>query len=344
MANEFKLSYTAEEINKKLGQIDNMAGGGSAIIDVTELPTEGASESSFYRLLTGTLVYNQYTQDTYVCYCVETLPESGEPATNLDQTQGNVYYNLSDGELYGYVDDMLSMGLGVPAGWYPANTLLGALGYSYSGTITDIEDDPEDDAFRLLLTYTYHIYKDGWMEIPFGYEQAPKFDIKWDGEFGDRFVLDMSLLGFPNTYFVKITDEVFTAEQLIGATHSQSSGYLGIVSEDVIDATTYPGAISVDNGVTIVHSADVLNSALGLPSGYITNGIYFVYIVDDLYTDRLVAPTRTVKIDNKFLPTMDVDIWGSLPKPTSADNGKILQVVNGEATWVGVNIAEEAIF
>ncbi len=140
-------------------------GGGAAIIDVTELPTENIDEDSFYRLLTGTLVFNQYVQNTYTCYCVETLPEVGEPATNLDQSQGNVYYNLSDGEVYGYVDDMLSMALSVPSGWYPASVLLGALGFQYNGVIFDILDDPRDNSFRLLLEYVIWQYKGKWASL-----------------------------------------------------------------------------------------------------------------------------------------------------------------------------------
>lgn len=132
-----------------------------AIIDVTALPTENINDKAFYRLLTGSAVFNQYVQTMYNVYCVETLPETGKPATNIDQTEGNVYYNLADGNAYGYVDDMLSMGLGVPSGWYPGDVLLGALGYGYSGIITDILDDPMDNTFRILLKYVTYSYKDG---------------------------------------------------------------------------------------------------------------------------------------------------------------------------------------
>jgi hypothetical protein len=137
------------------------SGGGQAIIDVLELPTENINENVFYRVPSGSLVINQVVQNSYTVYCVNTLPESGDPATNLDQTQGWVYYNLSDGNLYGYVDDMLSAGLGVPAGWYEASILLGALGFGYSGVIRDILDDPNDSTFRLLLEYISYSYKEG---------------------------------------------------------------------------------------------------------------------------------------------------------------------------------------
>lgn len=133
-----------------------------AIIDVISLPESDINENVFYRLLTGSLVINQVVQNAYTCHCVDELPPTGLPATNIEQTEGNVYYTVSDGELYGYVDDTLSAALSVPVGWYPAATLLGALDFGYSGVITNIMNDPKDGNFRLLLEYVVHSYKDGW--------------------------------------------------------------------------------------------------------------------------------------------------------------------------------------
>ena len=141
------------------------SGGGVAIIDVLELPTNNISENSLYRLLNARLIQNQYIQVTFTCHCVEKLPSSGLPATNLDQTQGNVYYCLSDNQAYGYVDSTLSAGMGVPSGWYPVATLLGALGYGYGGIITDFADDLNDDKFRLYLEYDLYSYKDEWIML-----------------------------------------------------------------------------------------------------------------------------------------------------------------------------------
>lgn len=140
-------------------------GGGTAIIDVTELPTEDINETAFYRLLTGSLVGDGSVQNTYACHCVDGLPETGEPATNADMTAGVLYFNVQDNELYGYVDAMLSAGLGVPEGWYPVETLLGALGYEYAGVITDILEDPRDGAFRFLLERVVYQYKGRWVSM-----------------------------------------------------------------------------------------------------------------------------------------------------------------------------------
>ena len=137
------------------------SGGGAAIIDVVELPTENINEDVFYRLLTGTFVYNQYTHNGFTCYCVNGLPETGEPATNADMSTVVAYYNTQDGELYGYVDVMLSQFFRIPIGWYPASMLFQAAGLSYNGVITDILDDPKDGTFRVLLEYALYSYKDG---------------------------------------------------------------------------------------------------------------------------------------------------------------------------------------
>lgn len=307
MATEYKLSYTAEEINEKLGQIGN----DKAIIDVTELPTEGVNESSFYRLISAQFVSSYYVYaDNWICHCVNELPSVGEPVTT-DMVNITGYYNVQDGEVYGYVDSMVSAAGGVPIGWYPIGILGQAFDIDWGGTITHIDDMVGDSAY-VLLKYEFYVYKDGWMNVPFGYEQAPAFDIKWNGEIGDKFALDMSALGYVDTYMVKVSDEVFTVEQLIGATLTQTSGYVDIMDEYDFDTTTFAGAISVDGGgVVIVYSSDETNAALGLPSGYLTNGIYFAYMGnggEPVCTDRFVAPTKVTKIDEKFLPAVDVDL------------------------------------
>ena len=141
---------------------DNIENKPNFIIDVVELPTENINEDVFYRVLTGTFVYNQYTtQSGYTCYCVDSLPAVGEPATDAEMSAITAYYNTQDNEVYGYVDAMLSMFFGVPVGWYPATMLFQAAGLPYAGVITDILDDPRDDTLRLLLEYVIYSYKDG---------------------------------------------------------------------------------------------------------------------------------------------------------------------------------------
>lgn len=187
MANEYRLSFTAEQINTKLGKIDSLAEKSQiptktsqlsndsgfitasdipedkpTIIDVLELPTENIDEDCFYRKLSGNLILNQSIVNAYTVYCVETLPETGEPGTNIEQTQGTIYYDRSTNECYAYVDSALSAAMSVPTGWYTGATLLGAIGEEYAGTITNILDDPMDGKFRMLFEYVMYSYKDGW--------------------------------------------------------------------------------------------------------------------------------------------------------------------------------------
>lgn len=334
---EFKLSYTASEINRKLGKVDTLVStvngvtpdaygnvnvaADNAIIDVIELPTENINTGAFYRMSTAYLVYNQYDERKHNrhCVCVNGLPDIGNPVTT-DMLNLLVYYNIVDREVYGYITAELGVVAGIPAGWYTLATLAPAFEVDWKGIITDIHDDPCDDAFRLLVFKDYYIYQDGWCKLPFACERAPAFDIQWDGEIGDKFALDMSLLGYADTYFVKVSDRAFTTEELVGATYTQWSGYEHNIDESSFDTTSYPGAIAVDVGVVIVHTADDLNAALGVPAGYITNGTYFVLVTTDTnYTNRLVAPAKITKIDEKFLPEMSVDSLGLHYVATSGD-------------------------
>ena len=345
MSTEFKLSYTGSEINEKLGKIDTLetklnsmstVGGSSlgGIIDVLSLPETDIKENVFYRLMSMQLIYNQYIQETYTIHCVENLPEAGLPATNIEQTVGNIYYVISSGEAYGYADEMLSMGMGVPVGWYGASVLLGALGYEYNGVIADLEDDPCDDSFRLLLSYDYYMYKDGWMKVPFVYETLPKFDITWDGDMSGKFVLDLSALGFTGISYVKISDQVFTFEQVVGATYMQNSGYSWILREIDIDNTTYPGAMSLDGGIIVCYSAEDTNAALGLPAGYLTNGIYFVYDSNiDNFTNRFIGSSKIIKLDSKYIDGLDID---SLNLATVATTGNYYDLYNRPEIYTDV--------
>jgi hypothetical protein len=324
---DYKLSFTASEINEKLGRVDSLvasvngvkpdangnvvvaSGGDNGIIDVTELPTENINKGAFYRLMTADFVVNQTSVSTsWKCNCVQTLPEIGSVCTDMTMSFINTYYSIADNEAYGYVDSDLGGNLGIPDGWYPVAQLFGIADYPYNGTITDISDDPCDDTIRILLSCEFYTYKNGWTKTIFAYEQPPKFDITWDGVIGDRFALDLSLLGFNHTHFVKVSDEVFTAEQLMGATYYQSRGYSHTIEQYSIDSSTFSGALDIDSGVIIAYSSDDINATLGLPTGYITNGTYFVYYNDgesEYYTDRLVASPQITKISSKFIDLHD---------------------------------------
>lgn len=291
------------------GNVNIQVGGGegSAIIDVLELPIENINKNAIYRLMTANWVqYQDLVEGGSVVYCVDTLPETGKVCADVSLSTFTGYYNVTDNTLYGYVDSMLGGAFGVPAGWYPFELLAQTAGLGFNGIITDIEDNPQNGYFGVLIGYDYYIYQDGWCKVPFVYEKAPEFDIKWDGVIGDRFALDVSALGYPNSFFVKMTDRVFANEELVGCFYTTNEGYEHTINEFDFSVDMFEGMISIDNGIVTVYDAELLNNALGAPSGYITNGTYFALITDGnggvvQHTDRLVAPSKIIKMDSKYL-------------------------------------------
>jgi hypothetical protein len=143
---------------------DGVGGGGAAIIDVIELPTEDIREDVFYRLVNVIPLYNQLKHNHWTCYCVEALPETGEPVTT-DMVGVTIYYTIYDAKAYGYINAALSSMAGIPVGWYTLEILGSAFGLTYNGVITSIEDDPCDGTYRLLLDYTTYSYKDTWTSL-----------------------------------------------------------------------------------------------------------------------------------------------------------------------------------
>lgn len=298
---------------------DNL--GSSGIIDVVELPTENIRSDALYRLTKGYCMHGTYlfTDDFYTVHCVTALPETGEPITDIEQTHAVTYYNCSDGVGYGYIDDVLSAALSVPAGWYDAATLSEVMGMSYGGIITDISDARDDDVQRLLLCYDYYVYNGEWTRLIFATEKPPKIDITWDGDMTGRSVIDMTIVDPDiDLYMVKVSDEVPTIDELSAGTVAgydySTNGFSDIPFKELIDTgsiddTTYPGCVAISDIIVIVHSADTLSEALGAPEGYITNGVYFGYRPDIFYISHLTSSgPRITKIDSKYLDTPGIDL------------------------------------
>ena len=278
------------------------------IQDVVELPTEGIREDIIYRLLTAKVCMGSYIMaDESKCYCVESLPETGLPVMNAEMSEMTVYYNISDGTAYGYVDETLSAAISVPVGWYDDATLIGAFGSVSNGVVTDIYDLKDDDSFRLLLSYDYYVYKHEWTKLVFAYEKPPKFDIAWDGDMTGRTVIDMSMLGYDvGTYFVKVSDEVLNIDDMIGGTckcYYAEENYTSDfeIFEENIDTTAYPGAFTINGWVVVVHSEEELCAALGAPAGFITNGIYYLSVEGLHRVVRLNTPKKITKIDGAYV-------------------------------------------
>jgi hypothetical protein len=199
--------------------------------------------------------------------------------------------------------------------------------------ITD--EEQVDDSAKVLLSKDYYIYQNGWCKIPFAYEKAPEFDIQWDGVIGDRFNLDMSALGFTGISITKISNTPILADELLGynveKTYSDSRNEHYTIAEDYIDTNTYPGGVTICNGeIVSIYSADESNAALGLPSGYLTNGIYFFYnTTTECWISRLTAPSKVIKIDERYLPDMNGGVGKNVAGQEFEIDGEIVVAGNG---------------
>lgn len=134
------------------------SGGGASIIDITDFPSN-PSTSSIYRkwqVIKAELYYYKTKNDTTTIHIVNTLPEVGEMA--YDGTNLIAYYNRADDSIKGYVDSIMSSQMGVPVGWYPAETLFGAMGYAYGGVVTSLDEATTSDTFYALVTKKPHLY------------------------------------------------------------------------------------------------------------------------------------------------------------------------------------------
>ena len=289
------------------GEPGEGGGGSSAIIDVVELPTENINEQAFYRVLKAQFVFNDTVIYDYQCYCVTSLPGVGEVVTDAGMNFLIGYYSIANNEVYGYVDEALGSGLGVPAGWYPFPMLASASGVSWGEVITDIEDIALGDTLYLLLSYDYYTYKDEWIKMVFATEKSPKFDIKWDGVIGDRVALDLSQLGAPSgLYFVKVSDNVPSEGNIVGGSYfvidSDAGSGLHMISEYSIDIEQIPGADVIDSYIIIVYDSDALSAALGISAGIYTNGVYFWYYEGVGYVKNFTSAPRIAPIDSMYLP------------------------------------------
>ena len=153
---------------------------------------------------------------------------------------------------------------------------------------------------------------------PFG-EIPPVFDITWDGDMTGHDIFDYG----DGNYDVKVSDEVFTKEQLLNSTTFYFDGYEVINTEEDIFVDDDFGIIS-SNGFFIVINAEKLNSMAELPEGTYSNGVWFNNWTGEepWYTNRLVAATTIKKIDKEYLPDTEVS-WNDLTdKPFGEDINK----------------------
>jgi hypothetical protein len=133
------------------------------------------------------------------------------------------------------------------------------------------------------------------------FKEEPLFDIRWDGDTSGRFVLDMSKLGFDDGMFlVKVSDLVLSTKDIIGGKCIFDSWESPSIEEGDIDSSTFPGTHSIHGYIAVVYEQSAINSAIGLPDGYITNGTYFMLNESGFVSSFQSAMVE--KIDEKYLP------------------------------------------
>lgn len=134
-------------------------GGGGAIIDVAELPTDDINEDVFYRLLTARFCMEGEYEEFHKCYAVYGLPEIGEPAANMETGELVAYYDATSKTVNGYMSAELAAAFGIDEGWYPAELLFQVAGVEYGGIITNVADSiGGKDALFVVLEYVLYQY------------------------------------------------------------------------------------------------------------------------------------------------------------------------------------------
>lgn len=280
---------------------------GKAIIDVVELPTENIREDVIYRVPIVKLACNRAFYEDATIHCVERLPEIGEPCTDVNMVYITGYYSLENDEIYGYITAEISSLFGIPVGWYTLSQLFAGIDVDWGGIIPSILDDPYDEAFRAVLSYNLYVYKNQWSYMPVLIRKPPMFDVEWDGDIGERFAIDLSLLGYDaGMYFVKVSDMSLNTENVIDGVYWYVDTGAYIRSDTIgfsnLDDTTYSGAFTIDDAILVVTRCDDLAASMGLPQGSIENGVYYT-LTPEFRIARFATPERVETIDTKYIDT-----------------------------------------
>lgn len=146
---------------------------------------------------------------------------------------------------------------------------------------------------------------------PGGYTKTtPGYEITWDGVVGDKVVVDTG----NNSQLVKVSDRVFTTEELVGATM--------IVGDE--STILYNSNIIIQNGIIIANNAIAVCSAPGTLEVIMfpEAGTYFIKADETTFVSSLSKPdsTTTVKIPAKLLQSDSAAVLINPPKyPTDDD-------------------------
>lgn len=121
---------------------------------------------------------------------------------------------------------------------------------------------------------------------PGGYTQTiPGYEITWDGVIGDKVAVNAGEM-----QFVKVSDRVFTVEELIGATIVVGDRSLIVSDEDIKNEND----IIIAQGCGLVCSTPTMIDDITIPE----TGTYFAKVDETTFISSLSKPgsTTTVKI------------------------------------------------
>ena len=130
---------------------------------------------------------------------------------------------------------------------------------------------------------------------PGGYPvNYPALNIEWDGVIGDRVVVDAGEMKF-----VKLSDEIPKAEQLVGGAFSIKQGDMSdaiSITDDTIINLGNGNYIFIRGGASVNKApANLPNPQTGAVMAVLPEtGVYFMYMSDSAYTSSLTLPAKSV--------------------------------------------------
>ena len=156
-----------EDVGAIVGSLIGSGDGGPAVIYVTSLPETDIQEAC-YVLQAPKIISNGWELPSTI-YTVDSLPETGVDFVDGQGDLFYAYYNLGDGNVYGYAGQALAAELEINAGWITIEYLCGIMGYAYGGIVVSYEQMTESEMLYVVTNPNSEIYlysKDyGWNHI-----------------------------------------------------------------------------------------------------------------------------------------------------------------------------------
>ena len=139
---------------------------------VAELPKAEISRTTFYRVPDYKFVLNKQIIKTSTFHYFgknDVLPEVGEVVTDTNLGFLNVYYDLYNDAILGYVDEGLAASFGLSkASWWRLDELLPLVGLAFGGWASTLDDPLMVDGFLYVLDeYDVYCFDGVWHKVSF---------------------------------------------------------------------------------------------------------------------------------------------------------------------------------